>query len=53
VNNEICPCIFIKKSPLGFLSIAVYVDDLNIIGTPKEIDGARTHMKEEFENEKS
>jgi len=29
--------------------IVVYVDDLNIIGTPKEIDDARTHMKEEFE----
>jgi len=29
--------------------IAVYVDDQNIIGTPKEIDDARTHMKEEFE----
>ncbi|CAA7033812.1 unnamed protein product [Microthlaspi erraticum] len=49
VNNAICPCVFIKKSSLGFVIIAVYVDDLNMIGTQKEIDDARTHMKEEFE----
>ena len=49
VNNEICPCVFIKKSLSGFVINAVYVDDLNIIRTPKEIDDARTHMKEEFE----
>jgi len=29
--------------------IVVYVDNLNIIGTPKEVDDVRTHMKEEFE----
>ena len=29
--------------------IDVYVDDLNIIETQKEVDDARTHMKEEFE----
>ena len=28
--------------------IVVYVDDLNIIGIPREINDARTHMKEEF-----
>ncbi|AAG35096.1 hypothetical protein [Arabidopsis thaliana] len=39
----------LSKSPSGFVLIVVYVDDLNIIGTPKEIDDARTHMKEEFE----
>ena len=49
VNNAICPCVFIKKSSSGFVIIAVYVDDLNIIGTQKEVDDARTHMKEEFE----
>ncbi|CAA7025795.1 unnamed protein product [Microthlaspi erraticum] len=49
VNNAICPCVFIKKSSSGFVIIAVYVDDLNMIGTQKEIDDARTHMKEEFE----
>ena len=36
-NNPICPCIFIKKSKTGFAIIAVYVDDLNLIGTPEEL----------------
>ena len=36
-NNSICPCIFIKKSETGFEIIAVYVDDLNLIGTPVEL----------------
>ena len=49
VNNAICPCISIKKLSSGFVIIDVYVDDLNIIGTQKEVDDARTHMKEEFE----
>ena len=49
VNNAICPCVSIKKSSSGFVIIAVYVDDLNIIGTQKEVDDDRTHMKEEFE----
>ena len=50
MNNAICPCVFIKKSSSRFVIIAVYVDELNIIGTQKEVDDdARTHMKEEFE----
>ena len=32
-NDLICPCIFIKKSEFDFIIIAVYVEDLNIIGT--------------------
>jgi len=27
----------------------VYVDDLNIIGNPKDIEEARNHLKTEFE----
>ena len=34
-NNTICPCVFIKKTTSGYVIIAVYVDDLNIIGTNK------------------
>ena len=49
VNNEICPCVFIKKSLNGFVIIAVYVDDMNIIGTPKELDEARSCLTKEFE----
>ena len=37
VNNSICSCVFIKKVATGFTIIPVYVDDLNLIGTPKEL----------------
>ena len=33
VNNHICSCIFIKKSQTKFVIIAVYVDDLKLVGT--------------------
>ena len=49
VNNPICPCVFIKKTTSGFVIIAVYVDDLNIIGTDKEIIETTIYLKEEFE----
>lgn len=49
VNNPICPCVFIKKTTFGFVIIAVYVDDLNIIGTDKEIVETMIYLKEEFE----
>ena len=49
VNNPICPCVFIKRSETGFAIIAVYVDDLNIIGTPKEITRTADYLKREFE----
>ncbi|GKC99842.1 copia protein [Tanacetum coccineum] len=48
-SNLICPCVFIKKTTSGFIIIAVYVDDLNIIGTNKEINEVIMHLKEEFE----
>ena len=49
VNNLICPCIFIKKSEIGFAIIVVYVDDLNLIGTPEELTKTTKYMKKEFE----
>ena len=45
INNQICPCVFIKKSKAGFTIIAVYVDDLNIIGTPEEISEVALYLK--------
>ncbi|XP_004309292.1 PREDICTED: uncharacterized protein LOC101304635, partial [Fragaria vesca subsp. vesca] len=30
-NDELCPCVFIKKTSSGFAIVAVYVDDMNII----------------------
>nr|GEW22374.1 putative RNA-directed DNA polymerase [Tanacetum cinerariifolium] len=48
-SNLICPYVFIKKTTSGFVIIAVYVDDLNIIGTNKEINEVIMHLKKEFE----
>ena len=45
VNNPICPCIFIKKSEIGFAIIVVYVDDLNFFGTPKELIRTKKLLK--------
>ena len=45
INNDDCPCVFIKKSPTGFCIISVYVDDLNIIGNPHDINEARNLLK--------
>jgi len=49
INNDDCPCIFIKKSQTGFCIISVYVDDLNIIGNPHDINEACNLLKTEFE----
>ena len=49
VNNPICPCIFIKKSEIGFAIIVVYVDDLNFFGTPKELIRTKNYLKKEFQ----
>ena len=48
-NNPICPCIFIKKSKTGFAIIVIYVDDLNLIGTPEELIRTANYLKREFE----
>ena len=49
MNNKICHFVFIKKALNDFVIIAVYVDDMNIIGTPKELDEARSYLMKEFE----
>ena len=49
VNNELCPCVFIKKSHSGFAIVAVYVDDMNLIGTPEELTRIAVHLKSKFE----
>jgi hypothetical protein len=41
--------VFIRKSKKGFCIISVYVDDLNIIGTTKDIEEASSYLKSEFE----
>ena len=49
MNNPICPCVFIKKSEIGFAIIAVYVDDLNLVGTPEELTKIAKYLKKKFE----
>ena len=49
MNNSICPCVFIKKTKNGLAIIAVYVDDLNLIGTPEELIKTTNYLKKEFE----
>ena len=48
-SNEDCPCVFIRRSQDGFCIISVYVDDLNIIGTPEDIEEASSYLMSEFE----
>ena len=45
MNNPICPCIFIKKSEIRFTIIVVYVDDLNLVGTPEELTRTTNYLK--------
>ena len=47
-NDPICPCVFIKKSEIGFAIVAVYVDDINLIGTPEELAKTAEYLKNEF-----
>jgi hypothetical protein len=47
-NNDDCPCVFIKKFSTGFCIIFVYVDDLNIIGTQRDIDENATILRRDL-----
>ena len=49
MNNLLCPCIFIKKSETRFAIMAVYVDDLNLVGTLEELTKTKNYLKNEFE----
>ncbi|KAM2448763.1 hypothetical protein PS1_018928 [Malus domestica] len=49
VNNELCPYVFINKSHSGFAIVVVYVDDMNLIGTPTEFEEIAPQLKSAFE----
>ena len=49
MNNSICPCVFIEKTENGLAIIAVYVDDLNLIGSLEELIKTANYLKKEFE----
>ncbi|KAM1220315.1 hypothetical protein ACFX2G_048282 [Malus domestica] len=48
-NNVICYCMFIKKSNSGFVIVAVYVDDMNLVRTSEELNKTAEYLKNEFE----
>ncbi|KAD5507805.1 hypothetical protein E3N88_15508 [Mikania micrantha] len=48
-SDVISPCVFIKRSISKYTIIAVYVDDINIIGSPDEIEKTVELLKKEFE----
>ena len=41
-------CVY-KETILGFVILAIYVDDINLIGTPMELHRAINYLKNEFE----
>ena len=47
-NDELCPCIIIKKMSFRFAIIAIFVDDRNIIGTLAEIREPSSYLKYEL-----
>ena len=47
-NNQICPCIFIKRLKSGFAIVAVYVNDLNLVGTLEELMKTANYLKNVF-----
>ena len=49
VNNPICQCVFIKKTIVGSAILAVYVDNLNLIGTLEELINTSNYLKRGFE----
>ncbi|KAJ0462625.1 putative RNA-directed DNA polymerase [Helianthus annuus] len=48
-SDVISPCVFIKRSLSKFTIVAVYIDDINIIGAPEEIVKTANILKREFE----
>jgi hypothetical protein len=40
---------FIKRLEFGFAIVVVYVDDLNLVGTPEEFTKTANYLKNEFE----
>ena len=48
-NNAIFPYVFIKKIISGFVILAIYIDDINLIATPMELHRAIDYLKNEFE----
>jgi len=48
-NDPICSCIYMKRSQNEFAIIIVYVNDINIVGTPTELAKTIDCLKKKFE----
>lgn len=48
MNGEIAPCLFIKHIGNEFIIIAIYVDDINIFGTPELTTMTIANLKAKF-----
>lgn len=48
-NEDIAPCLFIKKEGQEFIVVAIYVDDLNLFGTSKITKDTIQLLKDKFE----
>ena len=49
IHNNTLPCIFTYTSEVGFVILAVYVDDLNILGTPELCKYAQDILTKNFD----
>lgn len=43
------PILFIRRSKNGFATIALYVDDVNLVGSPEEYKKTVIYLVKEFE----
>jgi hypothetical protein len=48
-NHEMAKCVFVRKSGDGFAILAIYVDDINIIGTRTQVKEVKEMMARRFE----
>ena len=48
-NNLIWLCVFVKKFANRYAIVAVYVDDINLIGSPEKLEQTASYLKKEFE----
>ena len=48
-NDPMCSCIYMKRSKNEFAIIIVYVNDINIVGTPNKLTKTNDCLKKEFE----
>ena len=47
-NDHICSCLIIKKFLKEFAILAIYVDDINLIGTLEDLEETVDYLKKEF-----